>query len=59
MRRLAGEHSTVLCLDLKLQPETVGALLKTPQAFICLERALDTADKWNLRNYLRHLFTAF
>ena len=54
-----GEKQTLLCLDLKLQPETVGALLKTPQAFICLERALDTADKWNLRNHLGHLFTAF
>lgn len=54
-----GERSTLLCLDQKLQPETVGALLKTPQAFICLERALDTADKWNLRNHLGHLFTAF
>ncbi|MHB1214557.1 MAG: site-specific DNA-methyltransferase [Thiobacillus sp.] len=58
-RAVDGERSTLLCLDLKLQPETVGALLKTPQAFICLERALDTADKWNLRNHLGHLFTAF
>lgn len=54
-----GERQTLLCLDLKLQAETVGALLKAPQSFICLERALDTADKWNLRNHLGHLFTAF
>lgn len=54
-----GEKQTLLCLDQKLQAETVGALLKTPQAFICLERALDTADKWNLRNHMGHLFTAF
>ena len=54
-----GERSALLCLDLKLQPETVGQLLKAPVAFICLERALDTANKWNLRNHLGHLFTAF
>jgi adenine-specific DNA-methyltransferase len=54
-----GERQTLLCLDLKLYPETVGALLKNPQAFICLERALDTADKWNLRNHLGYMFTAF
>jgi len=54
-----GEKQTLLCLDVALQPETVGALLASPQAFICLERALDTADKWNLRNHLGPLFTAF
>lgn len=31
-----------------LHPETVQQLLVEPQAFICLERVLETRDKWNL-----------
>jgi len=32
---------------------------EAPKAFICLERALDTTQKWNFRHRLGRLFTAF
>lgn len=54
-----GEKQSLLCLDSKLDPETVKHLIKTPQAFICLERSLSTDDKWNLRQHLKHKFIAF
>lgn len=54
-----GEKQSLLCLDSKLNPETVKQLIKNPQAFICLERALSTDDKWNLRQHLKHEFVAF
>lgn len=54
-----GEKQSLLCLDSKLNPETVKQLIKEPQAFICLERALSTDDKWNLRQHLKHEFVAF
>lgn len=54
-----GEKQSLLCLDTKLQPETVNYLLQNPQNFICLETSLATSDKWNLRHHLRHRFIAF
>ncbi len=55
-----GEREpSLLCLDQTLHPETVRQLLAEPQAFICLERALETQDKWNLRNGLGQRFVAF
>ena len=54
-----GEKQSLLCLDSKLNPETVNQLIKSPQALICLERALSTDDKWNLRDHLKHEFVAF
>lgn len=55
-----GEReASLLCLDQTLHPETVRQLLAEPQAFICLERALETQDKWNLRNGLGQRFVAF
>ncbi len=54
-----GLKQSLLCLDSKLNPETVKQLIKHPQAFICLERALSTDDKWNLRQHLKHEFIAF
>ena len=54
-----GIKQSLLCLDSKLNPETVKQLIKSPQAFICLERALSTDDKWNLRQHLKHEFIAF
>lgn len=54
-----GENKALLCLDQKLEPETVKCLIKKPQAFICLERSLTTDDKWNLREHLKHEFVAF
>jgi len=54
-----GEKSALICLDNTLSNKTVDQLLQNPQAFICLERALNTDAKWNLRQHLKHLFIAF
>ncbi len=54
-----GEKSALICLDNTLSNKTVDQLLANPQAFICLERALNTDAKWNLRQHLKHLFVAF
>jgi len=54
-----GEKSALICLDNTLSDKTVQQLLQAPQAFICLERALNTDAKWNLRQHLKHLFIAF
>ncbi|MDP3332043.1 MAG: site-specific DNA-methyltransferase [Methylococcaceae bacterium] len=54
-----GEKSALICFDNILSNKTVEQLLQTPQAFICLERALNTDAKWNLRQHLKHLFIAF
>ncbi|WP_432743989.1 site-specific DNA-methyltransferase [Methylobacter sp. G7] len=54
-----GEKSALICLDNTLSNKTVDQLLANPQAFICLERALNTDAKWNLRQHLKHLFIAF
>jgi len=58
---LADDHekSSLICLDQKLHTDTVGALLAEPTEFICLEQALTTDDKWNLRKHLAHKFIAF
>lgn len=52
------EKAALICLDGQLQDSTV-ALLSKGQKFICLERALDTTKKWNLRNQLGEQFIAF
>jgi adenine-specific DNA-methyltransferase len=54
-----GEKSALICLDNNLSNKTVEQLLEKPQAFICLERALNTDAKWNLRQHLKHQFVAF
>lgn len=54
-----GEKSALICLDNILSDKTVQQLLQAPQAFICLERVLNTDAKWNLRQHLKHLFIAF
>ena len=54
-----GEKSALICLDNTLSNKTIDQLLQNPQAFICLERALNTDAKWNLRQHLKHLFIAF
>jgi len=49
-----------ICLDTGLKGETVE-YFKTSgdRAFICLERALDTTKKWNLKHFLGDKFIAF
>ncbi len=51
---------TLICLDAELNIETVNYFKKnTDKKFICLERALNTTKKWNLRHYLGENFVAF
>ena len=48
-----AHKESLVCLDAKLEPETVDHF-KThkDKFFICLELALDTTKKWNLKHHL-------
>ena len=55
-----GEKETLICLDVSIAPETVSHFkAHTETKFICLERALDTTIKYNLKHYLGDKFNAF
>lgn len=55
-----GEKETLICLDVSIAPETVSHFkAHTNTKFICLERALDTTTKYNLKHYLGDKFNAF
>ncbi len=61
-----GTKETLICLDSAVDMETVKYFKKlveqgkpVNQGFICLERALDSTKKWNLKHYLGDLFKAF
>ncbi len=55
-----GEKETLICLDVSIAPETVSHFkAHTEMKFICLERALDTTTKYNLKHYLGDKFNAF
>lgn len=55
-----GEKETLICLDVSIAPETVSHFkAHTDMKFICLERALDTTTKYNLKHYLGDKFNAF
>lgn len=55
-----GIKETLICLDILIDADTVEHLKKhTDKKFICLERALDTTKKYNLKHYLGDLFNAF
>ncbi|HRK29065.1 MAG TPA: hypothetical protein PK239_17460 [Chitinophagales bacterium] len=54
-----GEKETLICLDISIDMETVEHFKKhNTQKFICLERALDTTKKWNLKHYIGDKFNA-
>ncbi len=55
-----GEKETLICLDVTLEMDTVE-YFKThvDKKFICLERALDTTRKYNLKHYMKDQFEAF
>ena len=54
------EKETLICSGVSMDLETVEYLkTKTEQKFICLERALDTIKKYNLKHYLGDKFNAF
>ena len=55
-----GNKETFICLDTQLDMETVEYFkIHTAQKFICLERALNTTMKWNLKHYMGDKFSAF
>jgi len=55
-----GIKETLICLDVTVEADTVEYFKKhTDKKFICLERALDTTKKYNLKHYLGDLFNAF
>jgi adenine-specific DNA-methyltransferase len=55
-----GIKETLICLDVAINADTVEHFKKhTDKKFICLERALDTTKKYNLKHYLGDLFHAF
>jgi adenine-specific DNA-methyltransferase len=55
-----GEKETLVCLDVTIEMETVEYFKKhTDKKFICLERALDTTKKYNLKHYMGTNFYAF
>lgn len=55
-----AEKETLICLDVTIEMETVEYFKKhTDKKFICLERALDTTKKYNLKHYMGDMFNAF
>lgn len=55
-----GEKETLICLDVMIDMETVEYFkTNAEQKFICLERALDTTKKYNLKHYMGDKFIAF
>lgn len=55
-----GNKEALICLDAPLSDKTVEYLkTHTGKIFICLERALDTTKKWNLKHYLGDKLQAF
>lgn len=54
------EKQEHVCLDAKLEDATVNHLMANPDKhFICLERALTTTQKWNLKHAMGNFFFAF
>ncbi len=55
-----SEKETYICLYVAIDADTVEYFKKhTNKKFICLERALDTTKKYNLKHYLANMFKAF
>lgn len=55
-----AHKESLICLDVTLAPETLDPFKKHPEPFfICLEPALDTTKKWNLKHHLGDKLKAF
>lgn len=55
-----AHKESLICLDAKIEPETVDHFkTHNDQFFICLELALDTTKKWNLKHHLGEKMKAF
>jgi adenine-specific DNA-methyltransferase len=55
-----AHKESLVCLDASIEPETVDHFKKhSEHFFICLELALDTTKKWNLKHHLGDKLKAF
>lgn len=55
-----GSREAYICLDVTIEEDTVSYFkTNTDNKFICLERALDTTKKFNLKQYLGEMMDAF
>ena len=55
-----GSREAYICLDVTIEEDTVSYFkTNTDNKFICLERALDTTKKYNLKQYLGEMMDAF
>lgn len=54
-----GNKEALVCLDVELNEATIARLKGHSEIFICLERALDTTKKWNLKHQLGERLVAF
>lgn len=55
-----GSREAYICLDVTIEEDTVSYFkTNTDKKFICLERALDTTKKFNLKQYLGEMMDAF
>jgi adenine-specific DNA-methyltransferase len=55
-----GEKDALICLDIAIEMQTIEQLKDAKdRKFICLERALDTTKKWNLKHILGDNLKAF
>jgi hypothetical protein len=55
-----AHKESLICLDAQIAPETVDHFkAHKDQFFICLELALDTTKKWNLKHHLGEKLKAF
>lgn len=54
-----SQKEATVCLDYDLKEQTVAKLKGMKGIFICLEQALDTTKKWNLRAELGERLIAF
>jgi len=55
-----GRKKMLICLDVVLDDKTIEYFkAHSDQKFLCLERALNTTKKWNLKHYMGDKFVAF
>ena len=54
-----GKKETYITVDANLNDETVEYFMQHTDKFICIERALDTTKKFNLKEKMQEKFFAF
>ena len=54
-----SQKEATVCLDYDLKEQTIAKLKGMEGIFVCLEQALNTTKKWNLRVEFRESLVAF